>query len=56
MSDEVDAQLAVARRREAALAGVLRAVGDAGDDLDAARTELHAISPAFRDALRTERL
>lgn len=35
MSDDVDAQLAVARRREAALAGVLRAVGDAGNDLDA---------------------
>jgi class 3 adenylate cyclase len=32
MSDEVDAQLEVARRREAALAGVLRAVCDAGDD------------------------
>lgn len=35
MSDEVEAQLAVALRRESALAGVLRAVGDAGDDLDA---------------------
>ena len=30
MSDEVDAELAVSRRREAALAGVLHAVGDGG--------------------------
>jgi signal transduction histidine kinase/DNA-binding response OmpR family regulator/putative methionine-R-sulfoxide reductase with GAF domain len=35
MSDDLETQLAVARRRESALAGVLRAVGDAGDDLDA---------------------
>ena len=30
MSDEVNAELAVSRRREVALAGVLRAVGDGG--------------------------
>jgi two-component system, NtrC family, sensor kinase len=58
MSDDLEAQLATTRRREAALAGVLRAVGEAGDDLDAVLfaiasnaavlTGLHAAA-VFRD-------
>ena len=50
MSDDVDQQLEEALRREAALAGVLRAVADHGDDVEAILSEIANHAAAVTDA------
>jgi hypothetical protein len=50
MSDDVETQLVAALRREAAVAGVLRAVADAGADLEAVLVEIARQAAALTEA------